>query len=103
MPNTKEKLLTLKAELATRVEKIDADLAQRKTSHKFSEQSVDQQNDGVLYNLKSEAEEELEQINHALLKIERDVYGACESCHQDISDERLEALPFTAYCKRCAV
>lgn len=103
MSDQKEKLLSLKAELSTRIEKIDADLANRKTSHKFSEQSVDQQNDGVLYNLKSEAEEELEQIDHALLKLERDLYGKCESCHKEISPERLEAVPFAACCKVCAV
>jgi RNA polymerase-binding transcription factor DksA len=103
MSNIKEKLLSLQAELSLRVEKINADLSHRQTSHKFSEQSVDQQNDGVLYNLKSEAEEELEQIDHALLKLERNVYGKCETCHDEIANERLEALPFTAYCKNCAV
>ena len=103
MSDLKEKLLSLKAELSSRVEKIDADLSQRKTSHKFSEQSVDQQNDGVLYNLKSEAEEELEQIENALLKIERKLYGKCETCHSEISNERLEALPFTTFCKNCAI
>tara|TARA_R110001592_G_scaffold67059_1_gene205861 strand:+ start:38129 stop:38440 length:312 start_codon:yes stop_codon:yes gene_type:complete len=103
MSDLKAKLLSLKAELSTRVEKIDADLSHRQTSHKFSEQSVDQHNDGVLYSLKSEAEEELEQINNALLKMERNLYGKCEICHDDISQERLEALPFTAYCKGCAV
>lgn len=103
MSDQKEKLLSLKAELSNRVEKIDADLAHRETSHKFSEQSVDQQNDGVLYNLKSEAEEELELIEHALLKLERNLYGKCEKCHEQISSERLEALPFAAHCKNCAV
>jgi DnaK suppressor protein len=38
-----------------------------------------------------------------LLKIERDVYGTCEKCHSAISAERLDAIPFTAYCKNCAV
>lgn len=103
MKDLKEKLLSLKAELSTRVEKIDTDLTHRKTSHKFSEQSVDQQNDGVLYNLKIEAEEELEQIDNALLKIERNLYGKCETCHSEISNERLEALPFTTFCKNCAI
>jgi DnaK suppressor protein len=37
------------------------------------------------------------------LKIERDVYGTCEKCHSVISTERLDAIPFTAYCKNCAV
>lgn len=103
MSDLKVKLLSLKTELSVRVEKIDADLAHRQTSHKFSEQSVDQHNDGVLYNLKNEAEKELEQIEHALLKIERKLYGKCETCHNAISAERLEALPFTAHCKSCAV
>jgi DnaK suppressor protein len=103
MSDLKQKLLSLKAELSTRVEKIESDLSHRQTSHKFSEQSVDQHNDGVLYNLKSEAEQELKQIENALLKIERNLYGKCETCHNDISQERLEALPFTTYCKSCAV
>tara|TARA_R110002167_G_scaffold76592_2_gene213292 strand:- start:200 stop:559 length:360 start_codon:yes stop_codon:yes gene_type:complete len=103
MSDLKQKLLSLKAELSTRIEKIDADLSHRNTSHKFSEQSVDRQNDGVLFNLKNEAEEELEQIDNALLKLERDLYGKCETCHSDISNERLEALPFTTYCKNCAI
>ncbi len=103
MSDIKEKLLSLKQELETRIEKIDADLSHRQTSHKFPEQSVDQQNDGVLYNLKNEAQEELEQIEHALLKIQRNIYGKCETCHESISHERLTALPFTAYCKNCAI
>lgn len=103
MSDVKEKLLSLKAELSNRVEKIDADLHHRQTSHKFSEQVVDQQNDDVLYNLKNEAEEELELIEHALLKLDRNLYGKCETCHDEISSARLEALPFTAYCKNCAV
>jgi len=103
MTDVKQKLLLLKGELDSRVENIDADLHNRKTSHKFSEQTVDRQNDDVLLNLKSEAKEELEQIHHALLKIERDLYGKCEKCHEEISDERIDVLPFTPYCKSCAV
>jgi len=103
MSDTKQKLLSLQQELSTRIEKIDADLHGRHTSAKFSEQVVDSQNDDVLRNLKSEGEEELEQVNHALLKIERDLYGKCETCHEDIDKERLEALPFAPYCMKCAV
>lgn len=103
MTNRKEKLLALKEELSLRIEKIDKDLHNRKTSSKFSDQVVDRQNDDVLLNLKSEAEEELEQIDHALLKIEKDHYGSCEKCHEDITDERLDALPFATLCTKCAV
>ena len=103
MDEIKQKLVSMQSELKQRIEKIATDLGHRQTSPKFSEQVVDRQNDDVLLNLKAEAEEELAQIEKALLKLERDVYGQCEKCHQAISAERLAALPYTAYCKQCAV
>jgi DnaK suppressor protein len=103
MHNNKEQLLALQKVFNNRIVKIDKDLHSRLSSAKFSEQAVDHQNDDVILNLKNEAQQELEQVNHALLKIERDVYGTCEKCHSAISAERLDAIPFTAYCKNCAV
>jgi DnaK suppressor protein len=103
MHKNKEQLLALQKEFNNRIVKIDKDLHSRLSSAKFSEQAVDHQNDDVILNLKNEAQQELEQVNHALLKIERDVYGTCEKCHSAISAERLDAIPFTAYCKNCAV
>lgn len=102
LSNQQAKLTSLQEELQKRIEKITLDLSQRQTSHKFSEQVVDRHNDDVLYNLKAEAESELAQIEKALLKIERNLYGQCEKCHQAISADRLASLPFTAYCKNCA-
>ena len=103
MQDLKPKLISLQEELKTRIENINANVNNRHTSQKFSEQTVDRQNDDVLLNLKDEAEAELEQINHALLKIERDLYGKCETCHKKIGEERISVLPFTPYCKNCAV
>ncbi len=103
MSDIKKKLLALQDELSTRVEKIDADIHGRHTSTKFSEQIVDRQNDDVLLNLKNEAQQELVQIERALVKLEHDVYGTCEKCHTEITAERIEALPFTPYCKNCAI
>lgn len=102
MNNMKDTLLGLQRELSDRIAKIDKDMHSRMTSSKFSEQVVDRQNDDVLLNLKEEAQQELEQINHALLKIERNMYGTCETCHGEISAERLDAVPFAAHCKKCA-
>ncbi|HWL26234.1 MAG TPA: TraR/DksA C4-type zinc finger protein [Ureibacillus sp.] len=48
--------------------------------------------------LKVHDEDELAKINAALEKIENGTYGVCEVCHQDIPYERLEALPYTAFC-----
>jgi RNA polymerase-binding transcription factor DksA len=103
MSDIRENLVNLQTELKQRIEKIDADLSHRKTSPKFSEQVVDRQNDDVLLNLKAEAEDELSLIAKALLKLDKNTYGECETCHQAISPERLAALPYTAHCKNCAV
>jgi DnaK suppressor protein len=44
----------------------------------------------------------LEEINDALDRIEQGTFGRCENCGQEISKERLEALPYARYCVRCA-
>jgi DnaK suppressor protein len=44
----------------------------------------------------------LAEIDAALDRIEKGTFGRCENCHRQISKERLEALPYTRYCVRCA-
>jgi RNA polymerase-binding transcription factor DksA len=44
----------------------------------------------------------LSEISDALARIENGTSGRCENCHQKISRERLEALPYARYCIRCA-
>lgn len=41
---------------------------------------------------------QLEQIQSALDRIEEGTYGTCVVCNKEIPFERLEALPYTAYC-----
>jgi DnaK suppressor protein len=40
-------------------------------------------------------------IKEALERIEDGTYGICESCGEDISDERLKARPVTTLCIAC--
>jgi RNA polymerase-binding transcription factor DksA len=44
----------------------------------------------------------LEEIAAALTRIERGGYGHCEQCAAAIPPERLEAVPYTRHCIRCA-
>ena len=44
----------------------------------------------------------LEQIDAALARIEDGSFGRCTSCHAAISEERLNALPYTPVCAKCA-
>lgn len=44
----------------------------------------------------------LNEIEVALYKIENGNYGICESCKQNISEDRLDILPETSLCNNCA-
>ncbi len=44
----------------------------------------------------------LREIDYALQKIKEGTYGICEGCGEDISEERLCALPWTRFCAKCA-
>lgn len=43
----------------------------------------------------------LEDIDEALEKLEKDSYGTCESCGEQISSERLEVVPHARLCLKC--
>jgi DnaK suppressor protein len=44
----------------------------------------------------------LAMVEGALERIEAGTYGTCEECGEPIPAERLDAIPFTPYCVRCA-
>jgi len=41
------------------------------------------------------------EIEEALKRIEDKKYGICLMCEKNIAKRRLEAVPYTRYCKRC--
>jgi DnaK suppressor protein len=43
----------------------------------------------------------LNQVVHALVKIERGTYGRCDDCGNDIPPARLDALPHANLCVSC--
>jgi RNA polymerase-binding transcription factor DksA len=50
-----------------------------------------------------ESEEQLiGEINAALARMDRGVYGRCEACQRPIPRDRLKALPYARYCVACA-
>ena len=44
----------------------------------------------------------LNEIDIALGKIEKGTYGICEKCGNSIEIERLELIPWTKFCSKCA-
>jgi DnaK suppressor protein len=45
--------------------------------------------------------ETLTRINEALGRLEENTYGRCNECGDEISPQRLRALPFAIRCKDC--
>jgi DnaK suppressor protein len=43
----------------------------------------------------------LEQVEHALARLDAGTYGVCEGCGNRIPTARLEAFPFVTLCVRC--
>jgi RNA polymerase-binding transcription factor DksA len=52
--------------------------------------------------LVSQLEETLGEVERALAKLDEGSYGTCDSCGQQITPARLEAMPATRYCIDCA-
>jgi DnaK suppressor protein len=69
----------------------DADLAS---------QSLDKE---VLFELNGNAQELLDQIEAALRRINKGIYGTCEYCRCHIPKKRIQALPFARYCVNCQI
>jgi RNA polymerase-binding protein DksA len=45
---------------------------------------------------------ELDQVIHALDKVENGAYGSCDRCERPIGADRLKALPYATLCMQCA-
>jgi DnaK suppressor protein len=100
----RRKLISKRDEIEERLNKIDQDILHTNGAPNpdSGEQAIERENDDVLEALGGIARSELEQINTALERIERNEYGICAVCKKNISAERLEAIPYTDHCINCA-
>ena len=55
----------------------------------------------ITFMLKSRELDELRAIEDALERIEHDDYGICANCEESIEIKRLEAIPWTRFCRSC--
>lgn len=96
-----QQLTELQEELSNRLESLSTD---RSKSHSIdsSEQAVERENDEVIDQLESDARTELVQVKLAMQRIDNGTYGVCAKCEEEISPERLKALPFVELCINCA-
>lgn len=68
----------------------------------FEEQATARENDEVLEALDEAGRQELELIGNALEAMDAGTYGRCIECNKAIPFGRLEVLPFSPMCVKCA-
>lgn len=88
-------------ELKSRLVTLEHDLDEP-TSPDSEDRSIEREDDEVMERLGLAAQNEVRAIELALVRLEQGAYGLCETCGGEISQERLDILPYTAVCRLCA-
>ena len=97
----KKHLEQLKEEAAERLKnKKDMDMPEAEVGDPIDDatRSLDKE---ILFELSGNAHNTIEQIEAALRKMDKGIYGTCEICRQPIPKKRIKALPFARYCVNC--
>ena len=55
----------------------------------------------MLYTQSDSGRSQLLLVNDALIRLDNGEFGICESCGRPISLKRLDAVPWTRYCRDC--
>ena len=97
----KSTLLARLAELDNRLHGI-ADELDSHQSKDWEELAVEREEDEVLEGIGVSGLAEIESIRAALQRIKEGVYGYCVKCGEEISEERLDVVPATPFCRKCA-
>jgi len=61
-------------------------------------QSLDKE---ILFEQNDNSQTTIDQIESALRKIDKGIYGKCEYCRAVLPKKRIKALPFARYCVNC--
>lgn len=97
----KAQLETRLAELQARFDGIENELDSH-NSPDWEELATEREGDEVLEDLGTAGQLEMRQIAAALQRIDEGDYGLCTKCGAEISEERLDLLPQTPFCRSCA-
>jgi len=94
-------LVKRRAELDEKLHEIDDELESH-NARDWEELAVQRETDEVLEGMGISGMAEIRAIDAALERIKEGSYGICVKCGEDISQERLDVLPYAPLCKTCA-
>lgn len=91
----KQKLIEKKAEILNRVRANFEDYKSRDRGGDETDQALDVLAEEQFLNVGERLRHQLLEIEIALAKISKGIYGVCEETEEPISDDRLLAIPWT--------
>lgn len=89
------------AELEGRLQTIEQELDQP-VDKDWEEAAIEAEDDEVLESMGEAGAQEMAMIRAALGRIAAGEYGYCVKCGDEISQERLDVVPATPFCRNCA-
>lgn len=97
------RLLARRAELQQRTNRVGQDLSRQlePLSYDADDRAIQLENDESLQAIGQAAVRELADIDVALDRMARGLYGICKICGHEISTPRLAAVPQASTCQRC--
>ena len=101
-------LATRKAQLTSRLADLNArmhqieDELESHDSKDWEELATEREGDEVLESMGLSAQQEIRMIEAALHRMDEGEFGFCTKCGARISEDRLDVLPFTPFCRACA-
>jgi RNA polymerase-binding transcription factor DksA len=101
IPARKAALEKRLAELGVRLEAIEEELDSHQNPD-WEELATEREGDEVLEATGNAGLVEINQIRAALDRIAQGTYGDCVRCGDTITEARLDLLPWTPLCRKCA-
>ena len=89
------------SDLKGRLEGIEAELDSHHAQD-WEDLATERETDEVLEGMGVNGQLEIRQIEAALKRMDEGEYGFCTKCGAEIGDERLDLLPHTPFCRKCA-
>lgn len=96
----KEKLLAEKEILIEKLKDNDLSIDDSETPDPV-DLAVRNYSKNVMLAVSENESRQLTLIDEALRRIEDDEYGPCQNCENEITEKRLDALPWARYCLSC--
>ena len=91
-----------RAQLHRQLEQLGSDGGGLSFDENFADSGEVAAQQGEAMSLAGSLQEQLDEVERALGKMDAGTYGQCESCGKEIGEARLEAVPTARYCIDCA-